>query len=529
MNVAATMTLNPSAFLGGLSAAKRGLAGVVGPLLGLVGAGAGLAGAFAGVKNALDLGGSMSDLKAVTGAGVADLIILRQAFTDTGVGASALQPSIKLMQKALSGMNEEGGKTDQIFDILGLNMETLRGMGAADALQTIGTAINGLDKEADKTAVSMAIFGRSGDSLKSFFADPGAIDAARKSLGDMPAVMERNAALFDKVSDAMGRIKTKGVGLFAGIAQGVAPALDSLTTALDGIDLTGIGVKIGDALAAGLEIFRSGQLGEVLRLSLSAGFKSAINTLATGLLGAGTAFLALVSSKDVWAGIGGMLLASAKQLTAELLKLPVLIGAGIDTMLQSIWEKLGKTKLGAKLGLSDFSAKSLEENLADRQKTSSYGSTIEGLSSSARDDFSTALEMAKSGLANVAGVVGSMKAVQLFDVTDESARIDAIMSAATAKVRTNRELEEFFGEIDAAPAGGGQGNSEIAMASKMKTPSVDLADRLTKIGGMMGASGVDLQRSVARNTERAAKATESLFQLIQRSPGQFQAVAYGDV
>ncbi len=56
-------------------------------------------------------GERFSDLSAQTGQTVSDLVVLEQAFVNAGLGADINAEQLGRFQKALSGMNEEGGKT----------------------------------------------------------------------------------------------------------------------------------------------------------------------------------------------------------------------------------------------------------------------------------------------------------------------------------------------------------------------------------------------------------------------------------
>ena len=91
--------------------------------------------------------------------------------------------SIGIMRKALGGVNEQGLSTAKAFEILGLDVESVKGMSAAQQFETIGAAINGLPTATDKASAAMSIFGRSGQQMLTVFADSSAFANARSSLG----------------------------------------------------------------------------------------------------------------------------------------------------------------------------------------------------------------------------------------------------------------------------------------------------------------------------------------------------------
>lgn len=47
------------------------------------------------LKGAIDMGGELSDLSAVTGQSVSDLVVLRQAFQNAGIGAVGSEPAAR--------------------------------------------------------------------------------------------------------------------------------------------------------------------------------------------------------------------------------------------------------------------------------------------------------------------------------------------------------------------------------------------------------------------------------------------------
>lgn len=243
------------------------------------------------LTEAFDLGGALSDLQAQTGELPGTLMLLRQAFQDTGVGAEALGQTLAIMRKAMGGISETGEPTSKIFKQLGIDLDTLQRSDASTQLQTIGQAISSLSTPAEQTAAAMAIFGRSGARMLTLLKDREALAAAAKSLGELPALMNRNAQAFDAVSDRMERIKGKGMGLWAGIAEGLLPLADQITATMDGIDLTGIGQKIGNHIGAMVKMFQDAPLGQTIEDLLTVGLSNAVNFAATAFDKLGLALL----------------------------------------------------------------------------------------------------------------------------------------------------------------------------------------------------------------------------------------------
>ena len=221
----------------------------------------GLGKAFTAVQNTigqftgvLELGGTLNDLSAQTGQSVKDLVLLRQAFQNTGLSADAVGTFAARLQKSLSGVNEEGQSTATAFRMLGTSVSQLRGLSLIEQLETLTKGFAGIGNESDRTAASMAIFGKTGARALSMFADTSAISQARKEVGGMAEVMDKSANSFDTVSDQLKTVSQKTQEIAAGIMAGVAPELESITKSLAETDLTGFGRSIGDAAAAVISI-----------------------------------------------------------------------------------------------------------------------------------------------------------------------------------------------------------------------------------------------------------------------------------
>lgn len=415
------------------------------------------------IAKAFDLGGSLSDISAQLSEPVGELMVLKQAFQDTGVGAESLGQTVALMRKSLGGISEDGQPTAKIFKQLGLDMEALKGMSAKDQLDAVGGAIRGLGSPAEQTAAAMAVFGRSGNSMLTFLKDPAAIGAAAASLGELPALMQRNAAAFDAVSDRIGRIKGKSQGLWAGIAEGLLPLTDAVTGLLDGIDLTGIGQRIGAFLGATVELFRTAPLGDALWLTLGSGLSGFVNAMADGFV-----------------AIGGLLFTA---LSGPLSWFQAAVGKIIQETIELISSIPG---VGEALGLDGFKAESF-------------------------DDIRSEFRATWDGIANDA--LNSVGKINLMPKPD---RNNPDWEAAM------KSYEMRLAAVQAKANGGatGPGASLGELQATKPAPSV-AADQLARIGGYVGNSMP--QRRLETLSERTAKATEGMLAVL-RTTGKSGAV-----
>lgn len=228
-----------------------------------------------GFGDALDMGGRLADLSERTGVAVDKVMLLERAFQNTGVGADSLGPILNKMQKAIVDAGAGSSKAADAFTKLGIPLSTLQDLSPDEQLRAIGKAIASIPDPAERAAVSMEIFGKSGGALNQVFANmDGEIETAKAQLGSLPDIMKAGAAQFDKISDNLTIIGGKFVEFAAGIIDKVKPALDALTTALTRIDAA----KIGQDFA---EFFTGA--GEGMK-----GFQAAVDAIDAGEMG--TAF-----------------------------------------------------------------------------------------------------------------------------------------------------------------------------------------------------------------------------------------------
>lgn len=225
--------------------------------------------------DALNMGGRLAELSDRTGVAVDKVMLLERAFQNTGVGADSLGPILNKMQKAIVDAGDGSSKAADAFTQLGIPLSTLQNLSPDEQLKAIGKAIAGIPDPAERAAVSMEIFGKSGGALNQVFANmDGELETAKAQLGSLPKIMKEGAAQFDRISDSLVVIGGKFVEFAAGIIDKVKPALDALTTALTRIDAA----KIGQELAG----FFTGA-GEGMK-----GFQAAVDAIDAGEMG--TAF-----------------------------------------------------------------------------------------------------------------------------------------------------------------------------------------------------------------------------------------------
>jgi hypothetical protein len=193
----------------------------------------------ASAKAATEYGGKLIDMSARTGASVEALQELGYAATLTGGSLETVETGLKFVQKNAYAAAQGNETAAAAFSALGVEVEDANGnMKSAETLFTeAGNALRNVDDSATRTALSMAVFGRSGTDLIPMFTDAGnTLDGFREQARSLGLVMsEETAAKMDdagdKIDASMARIKMSGTMMGAT----VAPVLAGLVEKAAGI------------------------------------------------------------------------------------------------------------------------------------------------------------------------------------------------------------------------------------------------------------------------------------------------------
>lgn len=200
-------------------------------------------------KDALDLGGTMADLSARTGESAGNLMLLRRAFDNSGVGADKVGTSINKLQKFMDDAAQGSEKNNEVLTRLGLTMGDMAGKTPTEQMAMLADKLNGVSDNGERSALAMSVFGKAGGQLLPLLSDfSGSLQTAQDQLGSMPGVMDRSAGAFDNISDNIAVAKGKFLEFAAGLLESIAPALELATDLLTKFDAAGAGMKLGEIL-----------------------------------------------------------------------------------------------------------------------------------------------------------------------------------------------------------------------------------------------------------------------------------------
>jgi len=470
-----TLNLGAAGFLSGIKKAGAELKGFVGHVGKLTGIGTAIAGAMAGfegmanvvegVKAQIEKGAGLDDLSKVTGQSVGDLFRLEKAFTAVGSQAGSVGGMVSYFQKALGGVNSDGESTAGIFGQLGLSIGDLKKMSAPEAFTAISESIGQLDNASASFAASK-IFGRNGGAefLKIARSTGEFSDALQKSAGSA-ALIERNAAAFDQIEKGLARAKNLLGDFYLGIASGLAPAINSVLTALNKIDLSGLGQQIGTIISAFTQAFAEGNLAEVIGDSISVGFEAGFAVLPGLIQKLGVMLLSAFQTPLLFlqTGMDWVIQNIAKWASKLIEKIPGMKGKLIDfTSADTSWATIAKERKSAGLEFSDFAGGSM---------------SIGDLNASANASLASGTEKAKAAMTSWMGRMQKI-AARLTQTGGESKTTGAVqLGGSYAPERTAIEKMGFV-------FGGGMGNDYGRDTAKNTAQTVKvLKDILGSLGG----------------------------------------------
>lgn len=237
----------------------------------------------AGVKSAIDAADELGKTAQKVGVGVEALSRLKYAGELADVSLDQLSGGLKKLSVNMAEVAAGGGdKAATAFRTLGVAVTDAAGnlRGSDAVFADVAEKFAGMRDGAQKTALAVALFGKSGSDLIPL------LNAGRDGLAEMGAeadalgvtITANTAAAAEQFNDNLTRLKAAGTGVTTTLAAGLAPALASIT---DGLVHATKGAGIMDGV--------SKALGFTLKLlaSVAVGVTSAIAWMANGLSAAG--------------------------------------------------------------------------------------------------------------------------------------------------------------------------------------------------------------------------------------------------
>ena len=171
-----------------------------------------------------------------TGSTVEQMGALSRAAKLTGTDFALVETSVIKLTKSLFGADEESGNTARALASIGLSVKDLRALDPAEAFKQIGQRLNGFADSADKTAVAMALFGKSGAQVLPFLKDLG-------ELGDLNSKITAEQAFeADQYQKNMIQLTASFEAFYTRLAMDVLPAMREFTSLMVEGQKAGLGL-----------------------------------------------------------------------------------------------------------------------------------------------------------------------------------------------------------------------------------------------------------------------------------------------
>jgi len=261
---------------------SKSMSNVGGAMMGVVGKVAGLAAGFMAAQSvigafreAIDMGGNLSELSDRTGETAGNLMILQRAFQNSGAGADSVGQQLNKLQRFMYEARDASSEQGKALTELGLSYSDLAGKAPIDQMQMLAEKISSIQDPGQRAAMAMSVFGKAGGELLPLLRGMTAgIDQARAQLGSAPKVADELARSLDTIGENFSAIAGKGTEFAMGLLRDITPALLALTTEIANLDAAGLGEKLSKYIARTMEwakeTFKLGETFKNIKASINA-------------------------------------------------------------------------------------------------------------------------------------------------------------------------------------------------------------------------------------------------------------------
>ena len=164
--------------------------------------------------------GDFQDMGEKIGDTAQNVASLALAAGTAGVSMESVVGASTKLTKGLTGVDDESKAAGAALAALGLNIQNFKALKPADQIEAVAKAFAGFEDGAEKTAVAMALFGKSGADLLPFLKELGS-EGGRQNI-----LTSEQIRLADEYSDRQAKLRTE-ISLHAqAIATDLLPALN---------------------------------------------------------------------------------------------------------------------------------------------------------------------------------------------------------------------------------------------------------------------------------------------------------------
>ncbi len=237
----AILSLESAAFTSGLKQAQKGLtnfsasARKLGGQMQKVGAVASIAGAaiVAGLKGAIDSADALDELSQKIGVPVEQLSALQYAFEKSGVSSETMAAGVGKLSKAMAAAADGNKASAKMFADLGIKVTDATGAlrPAADVMAEVAGVFAAMPDGAEKTALAMELFGKSGaDMIPALNEGKEGLAGLMEEARQLGIVIDsETAASAGKFNDNLFTLGAAASGLAVQIAADLLPTLQKIS------------------------------------------------------------------------------------------------------------------------------------------------------------------------------------------------------------------------------------------------------------------------------------------------------------
>lgn len=189
-------------------------------------AGTGLIAVAAGFDAFIKKAGSFQDLAEKTGDTAENFASLALAAGTTETEMNTVAAASVKLTKGLTGVDDETKGAGAAITALGLDLKAFKTLAPADQFETVAKAMAGFKDSSEKTAVAVALFGKSGADILPFLKELGQ-EGARQIVLTSEQIKQA-----DEYADRQNKLKTQLSLTASTIAVQAIPAYNALLESL---------------------------------------------------------------------------------------------------------------------------------------------------------------------------------------------------------------------------------------------------------------------------------------------------------
>lgn len=204
---------------------------------------------FAAINELAQQAAHFKDLEEITGANAEALASFSVSAQVAGVSADSVADAMVKLTKNMTGVDDESKAAGAALTALGLSIKDFKALDPASQMEAVAKALAGFQDGAAKTAVALALFGKTGAQLLPFLKE------LSEGSGRVVIINQKLIDQADAYADAQAKARAE-LNLYAQVAASqTLPAITTLTGAtkdfvaeLIGVDTQGKKLRDSNAI-----------------------------------------------------------------------------------------------------------------------------------------------------------------------------------------------------------------------------------------------------------------------------------------